>query len=259
MASVTPNETATLNPTSDDIITAQQLEAAQASFKSVIGKFNEVIKQCLDDYWKNCLTGFTEDIKDAKGNILYTKEELYDALKTILGEITPKYHDTETLDEAKAIASTIFNRKTKIEEARSAFKEAEEAKAKAGGKWSEAFQRAKDKKNIAENYAPACKGKPVTITMIVTAGTYDGYQLGESYINKHETLIQQYQQNRCRIWKDIKTAVEELAKNPSKRNNYECFNKSKAKRKTPIGSGGNYFWDPETTGKRCDGKDVQIK
>jgi len=69
----------------------------------------------------------------------FTKEELADATKTVFGEMTAKIHgDSEK--EAKAIASTIFNRLKRIETARKAHTEAKAKLDNAKAKMAEAIK-----------------------------------------------------------------------------------------------------------------------
>ncbi len=76
----------------------------------------------------------------------FTKEELTDATTTVFGELTATIHG-ESDKEAKAIASTIFNRLRRIETAR---KKHEEAKAKLGEAKKERAEATKKYEELAK-------------------------------------------------------------------------------------------------------------
>lgn len=69
-----------------------------------------------------------DELREHQGDIgKFTQQELNDAIKTVYGELTyPPHKDTEA--EAKAIASTIFNRQARIYATRKSFEEANKAK-----------------------------------------------------------------------------------------------------------------------------------
>ena len=73
-------------------------------------------------------SGKDKKLPEQKGDIgSFTEKELNDAIKTVYGELTAVPH-AETDKEAKAIASTIFNRLQSIKETRKAFTKAEKEK-----------------------------------------------------------------------------------------------------------------------------------
>lgn len=69
-----------------------------------------------------------EELEEHKGDVgKFTEQEINDAIKTVYGELTyPPHKDTAA--EAKAIASTIFNRHTRIGSTRKAFDDATKAR-----------------------------------------------------------------------------------------------------------------------------------
>lgn len=78
-----------------------------------------------------------EELTEHKGDVgKFTQQEINDAIKTVYGELTYPPHKA-TAAEARAIASTIFNRQARIGATRKSFEEANKAKQAAQKKLKE--------------------------------------------------------------------------------------------------------------------------
>ncbi|GEM_PF-2799146 len=90
--------------------------------------------EIFDKNLAECLEGFETAVGE------YTAAELSDALVTIFGELSSELHSNLS-EEAEAIASTIFNRRIFIKEARENYEKVKEKLEKASKKFEEAIAR----------------------------------------------------------------------------------------------------------------------
>lgn len=113
----------------------------------------------------------------------FTKKELADATTTVFGELTAKLH-TDSEKEAKAIASTIFNRLKRIEVAREKHEAAKEVLSKAKdemkaaatakeelGKRPTKYKKELGEKGYEEKLAAASKAYKKATDKVAAAGT----------------------------------------------------------------------------------------
>jgi RHS repeat-associated protein len=88
----------------------------------------------------------------------FDEKQLNDTIKTVYGELTAKPHK-DTNEEAKAIASTIFNRLLKIEKARAEWQKAKSTVTKATATRKTAQKNYEQVANNPSKYIKELKGK----------------------------------------------------------------------------------------------------
>jgi len=103
-------------------------------------------------------------------------------------------------------------------------------------------------KIAAESYVSKDKrnGEVTLADIVAQDKQYEGTKTGQIYYNDYENMSDANQKRNCQRWKTAKAALEKLAKDPSKRNNYDQFRSNyRGKRKLTKGEtriGGNDFW-----------------